>query len=747
MATFPGTILDDTLPLAGMDNSGNDVLWGGLGDDTLNGGAGDDRLIGGPGGDVLIGGPGVDTASYTSSPAGVHINQAAGRTEGNRPKVRGGDAAGDSLSGIEIIWGSDFADTLIGSHAPNWFYGNGDNDDIDGGGGNDFLRGGAGDDKVVGAAGNDKLFGDMGADELSGGTGNDTLFGGEGSDVLTGGAGDDVLEGGMGGDTINGGFIAGGVDGTDTDTAAYTRSSEAVTVNLSADGTDPSTPRAAGGDADGDTITNIANLRGSNHDDMLTGDDEDNTIHGNMGGDEIMGMGGADMLYGGKGDDTLYGGEGNDTLYGQIGDDALKGEGGDDTLIGGEGADKLFGGEFDAETMTAGADDSRNDTADYSLSDAGVTIDLSETSRDQPNPIGEGGHAEGDEFVGIEHLTGSMHDDTLTGTDDEENTLKGMDGDDMLSGMDGADDIDGGDGDDTINGGGGSDMLTGGKGDDTFITGTEVIVDAVDGDGVRTAAGDTVSGGDGMDTIDASGATAPVTVDLNALAVADDPATSDEDEEVLAYTSIEQVIGGEFDDTLKGNTEAPTTLMGGEGSDVLTGGSSDDMLDGGSGDETLTGGGGDDTLDGGSGDDMLLGGAGEDTINGGSGANTLTGGSGSDVFVYGGGTDDITDFTIARSGGDTIDLESLDLDEATLEEILSGAVTAPNGDASDNPDTPDVDESDVPITYLNVSGTRQADGTISYQASFTPGAQDYDIRLIDISNKGFESLTIDDFII
>ena len=70
--------------------------------------------------------------------------------------------------------------------------------------------------------------------------------------------------------------------------------------------------------------------------------------------------------------------------------------------------------------------------------------------------------------MAIEHLTGSMYDDMLEGTNDVDNMLKGMDGDDMLTGNGGADTLDGGMGDDMLNGGAGVDMLMGGAGDDTF---------------------------------------------------------------------------------------------------------------------------------------------------------------------------------------------------------------------------------------------------------------------------------------
>ena len=316
----------------------------------------------------------------------------------------------------------------------------------------------------------------------------------------------------------------------------------------------------------------------------------------------------------------------------------------------------------------------------------------------------------------IENLKGSMHDDVLTGDRRDATRLYGMDGDDMLTGNGGDDTIDGGDGMDMINGGAGVDMLTGGDGDDTFIyvnsaAGTQVDdrrADSADGDPLdgdetdyrlvetddddATLAGDSmVSGGDGMDTIDASSSTAAVILDLNvkrlvkvgeAAVVADpnaDPPVEARDavphEDAAIYTSIEMVMGGEAGDTLTGNAAASTTLMGGEGNDTLTGGSMDDTLEGGSGDDSLMGMGGNDMLDGGSGNDTLVGSTGADILMGGTGNDTLTGDSGQDTFVYTGGTDTITDFTVSRAGGDKIDLTHLDLTESELELIVEAANT------------------------------------------------------------------------
>ena len=713
-----GTPMDDVL-IGGPDAdilhslAGDDILWGGAGDDDIGGGAGNDRLIGGPGADALNGGPGTDIASYTGSTRGVRVDLGTSFSSGgDDAPVRGGEAEGDSLTGIEIIWGSEFADLLIGSHAPNELFGRGGNDHVHGGGGNDLLRGGDGDD-VLGAdehsdeGGDDILYGDDGFDFLHGGAGNDILRGGAGDDELNGGMGNDVLEGGTGGDSLTGG---GG-----SDTASYTMSGEAVTVNLgvAADAATADNPRAAGGDAAGDMIgTDIANVRGSMYADMLTGadahddyaaeddpatdvdesklDDGKNTLYGNQGDDTLKGMGGEDTLRGGKGMDTLDGGVGNDKLMGEMGDDDLMGGAGDDTLIGGSGADNLYGGTVDGDAGTA-------DTADYSGSDAGVRIDLAATHRGQSMPTAEGGDAEGDSLMGIENLTGSPHTDWLQGNDPAAdgtggaNLLKGGDGDDWddqettdkteggLFGRGGDDTLDGGAGMDWLSGGAGRDVLRGDAGDDMLIGGPgddmpepddndDATVEAEGGlyggkgndtlnggagddllnggDGDDTLiydAGDTMrDGGDGADTLDASAQTDDVTVNLSVL--------DDDSKDSANLTSIENVIGGDGDDTVTGSKVA-NLLKGGKGNDTLDGG------------------------------------AGNDTLDGGAGNDTLKGGVGADTFVFGKGheTDVIGDkgAGFSKVQGDKIDLSGLNLTEDDLATLLGGAhVTESAGKAT-----------------------------------------------------------------
>jgi serralysin len=271
-------------------DASNDTLDGGTGNDTLDGGIGNDTLDGGAGADGLFGGGGFDLASYFSATTGVtaRLDIAA---------VNNGDAAGDTYTGIGGLYGSGFADVLVGDQNANSLYGVG---------GNDYL---------AGLGSNDMLAGDAGNDTLDGGAGNDTLDGGIGSDILDGGAGADGLIGG-------GGF----------DLASYFSAAVGVSARLDLSWLNT-------GDAAGDTYIGIAGLSGSGFADVLVGDENPNSLYGSGDNDYLAGQGGQDMLYGDAGDDTLEGGGRSDTLDGGLGNDMLDGGVGADFLFGGGGVD------------------------------------------------------------------------------------------------------------------------------------------------------------------------------------------------------------------------------------------------------------------------------------------------------------------------------------------------------------------------------------------------------------------------
>jgi len=477
---------------AGQDSlvggEGNDSLYAGGGDDTLSGGSGNDQLRGGAGADIIEGGEGTDYLYYNTSSAGVSVNLTTNA-------VSGGDAEGDIISGFECVYGSNYDDQLVGTDGNNTLYGYEGNDVLIGGAGNDYLYGGAGADRIDGGEGTDTatyltstagiianlvtqtvsggeaegdtiigierlyatnhddiLLGDDGAnyfyayagdDSLVGGAGNDSMYAGDGDDTLRGGEGNDYMRGGAGMDVIDGG------DGTDF--IYYNTSDAAVVVNLT-------TQTVSGGHAEGDAISSIESVQGSNYDDILTGTDQYNA------------------LYGGAGDDVLTAGGGND---------ALRGDAGADYLDGGDGWDMAY----------------------FQTSASGVNINLEAGTA-------SGGDAEGDTLISIEHLYGSYHADNLIG-EGGANTIYGMAGDDHIEGLggndyllgyEGNDVLLGGDGNDVLRGGLGADVLTGGAGADQFRYygidyGGDTITDFSHADDVLRFASSVFDNGSGFATV------------------------------------------------------------------------------------------------------------------------------------------------------------------------------------------------------------------------------------------------------
>jgi Ca2+-binding RTX toxin-like protein len=132
--------------------AGADILDGGNGTDTLDGGDGNDILRGGVGADSLNGGDGVDTASYYTSLVGVSVSLVTG-------KGAGGEAQGDTLTGIENLSGGQGNDGLAGNAGANTLQGWNGNDALVGGGGKDTLTGGAGADRLYFSALGDSVVG------------------------------------------------------------------------------------------------------------------------------------------------------------------------------------------------------------------------------------------------------------------------------------------------------------------------------------------------------------------------------------------------------------------------------------------------------------------------------------------------------------------------------------------------------------------------------------------------------------
>ena len=308
---------------------------------------------------------------------------------------------------------------------------------------------------------------------------------------------------------------------------------------------------------------------------------DDLPVSGNSPACTITGTAGDDQLTGTAGDDVICGLAGNDTINGLGGDDVILGGPGNDTLIGGDGTDTL----------------------DYSQVSFDMSINLS-----RERAYGQGT----DTVVGFEKVIGGNGDDTIVGTNENEQFF-------------------GGPGDDSLYGGGGVNLLDGGNGTDTVTYATiggPVLASLLNSVGTVAATGSMVAATD-------------------------------------AYASIENLTGSAYDDSLGGDGLANVisagggndTISGSGGNDLLLGGGGNDSLDGGDGTDTvsfaqafagvtasltsgtatgegndtltglenITGGNGNDVLTGNSGDNVISGGPGNDTLSGGGSGNTASG--------------------------------------------------------------------------------------------------------------------------
>jgi Ca2+-binding RTX toxin-like protein len=163
------------------------------------------------------------------------------------------------------------------------------------------------------------IRGDDGTNILRGTNSNDTILGFGGNDAITGGGGADTIDGGAG----------------DLDGVSYQDSGAGVTVSLVAGAV------GIGGTAQGDRLTNIEGVVGSNFGDVLTGNNLNNVLNGRGGNDVLFGGRGADSLRGDAGADDLYGGIGRDRLHGGSGDDFFIWQAINESGIGPNTADRV----------------------------------------------------------------------------------------------------------------------------------------------------------------------------------------------------------------------------------------------------------------------------------------------------------------------------------------------------------------------------------------------------------------------
>ncbi|MGJ8605509.1 MAG: Hint domain-containing protein [Marivita sp.] len=568
-----GGLGDDTVD----GGTGDDTLRGNEGDNLISGGDGNDRIISSSNSlDTIYGGAGEDFITtgnreqYVDGGLGndtIIDTDIAGTSE--RDTLLGGDgndsivsnftgtgnlADGDLIdggAGADTLTGGDAFDTIISGEGNDSIDGGGGNDSIDGGAGNDTVRGGDGNDTLLGGDDQDRLYGGAGDDRLEGGAGNDQFFSDAGDDLILGESGRDTyfVADGFGNDTVDLGTEEIAVDsGSASEFISFYDVSSAVTITYTGsggtatDGTNTITfdnvdgwegAMLAGGMFDARLATfdvtyydygGATTAYGSAFNDLIAAYDADasdryydggagddtldtgggnDTILGGTGNDDINARGGNDLIDGGDGNDTVIAGAGNDTLRGDAGNDSLIGGAGDDVLDGGANQDTLEGGEGN-DTLMAGSGADVFDGGDgedvYDIGNSLVSAFAFEVN------LQDGVGSYGTTFSNIENVIGGSGDDTLIGSA-ANNALTGGAGNDTIDGGSGADTLEGGDGDDSISGGAGNDILSGQEGDDTFVLENGFGDDLIQG-------GET--GETNGDTIDASGLTQNVTVDLTA---------------------------------------------------------------------------------------------------------------------------------------------------------------------------------------------------------------------------------------
>ncbi|MFJ7793539.1 calcium-binding protein [Pseudomonas sp. NPDC096950] len=507
---------------------------------------------------------------------------------------------------------------------------------INGTNGTDTLIGTNEDDVINGLRGDDVLIGGAGADKLDGGAGFDTAdysWSSAGINIdLRSGVSQRGVGGDAEGDTLKNIEKVIGSDYDDTFTTSLGgrtleggRGNDTYIVN--AGGTKIIEESGWGGGYDDQVLTNQAHYRLDENIERLTytgtgkftgyGNASDNVITGGAGNDVLLGGGGADHLIGGAGWDTAsytdstegmtfdlkYGGYTSGIAFGDTYTDieAIRGSNHDDVFISGAAFKALDGADG-------------FDTVDYSMSEAGITLDI----RNGTGKPGIGGDAEGVTLKNIEHVIGTIWADTYvinsTGvTIAERGFAMGIDeirtglasytmdaniesltytGKGSFTGYGNA-------GDNTMTGGVGNDVLVGGEGADHLI------------------------GGAGMDTASYADSAEGVTVDLVSGQLSTGVAVGD------LYTSIELIRGSTYDDHFRA-IDRLVGFDGGDGFDTVDYSWSSDALNIHLREPGLGADAGADTL---TNVEKVIGSFGADTFTTSIGGVTFEGGDGDDTYV------------------------------------------------------------------------------------------------------------------
>ena len=637
-----------------------------IGFNSFEGMGGDDIIAG----TVNPSGESLTRISYVSATAAVVVDLAAGTANGDA------SVGNDTFTNVNSVIGSAFGDTLRGSDNPNGTF-----EQYDGRAGNDLIDGRGGYDFAI--YNNDVATATGITVNLASGTvtgdatiGTDTLRSVEAvrgtnfADTYdaTGFSGTSTNAGSSG--TFNNFEGMGGNDtiiGNGNTRIQYTQSSAGVTVDFLA-GT-------AIGDASvgTDTFTGVNAVMGSMFADTFSGSGANENFMGLAGDDFIDGKGGFDTAQyanltfttGGisvhlaAGTVTGDASSGTDTLRSI---EAIQGTNFIDTYdainfgvtaaidpatglpyanVGNNGTFNQFEGMGGNDIITGNG----NTRLIYANATGPVTITFSlngwtSTTSGASGTVTGDGSVGTDTFSGVGSVSGSSFADTITGSNNPNNT---------------SEDFSGRAGNDFIDGKGGFDRAF--YNNDGTASGIQVDLAS----GVVT--GDAAIGTDTLRSVEAIRGTAfadtyvatnfgvsgPNLGDFGTLnefegLAGNDAITGNGNTRIAFYNALDGVTV----DLAAGNSHGTASGdVAGTGTDTFTG---VNAVRGSSFADVILGDDNANTLDGRDGNDR---------IDGRGGADTLTGGNGSDTFVYadGGGADTITDFD--RSQGDTIDLTGL----------------------------------------------------------------------------------------
>lgn len=640
---------------------GNDIVLAAGGDDIIFGSLGDDNYNGEGGS---------DTVNYSESTSGVFVDLT------NNRAFDDGQGGIDVITNVENVVGSELDDSIKGKSDNNVLTGLGGNDVLEGGAGNDgyvfnlgdgedtitdidglsdFIRLGPGisqaDITFADAGDNDleitfagspgdkitiigqtdlasftrveklifddgfeltlpfvplsSIVGTLGDDTLTGTGGDDVIFGLEGNDILNGLSGNDFLDGGTGNDEYVFNLGDGADIITDTGGTDFIRLGPGITLDdiiasefmtdleLSFSNSPTDRITISNQDVDGNEIEkvifddgselNLVTPQGTSGDDVLNGTFGNDVISGLSGNDVINGLAGNDVLIGDDGDDVLAGGLGNDTLNGGLGNDRYIYNAGNDIIRDNEGTGEVIEFEDDIELTDLSFFRTQTDGSRFFWN---LTIEI-----DGSNSISAASWflpRLQDSITTLEFADGSTHQisDLLAGT---EIIIRSSAGNDTITGF-------------------------------ATPSATERVI--------ANAGNDFISMEGGVDTIDYSGLTNSITVDLTGTNGIGTVGKGTLGLDTVEF--VEQIIATDFNDIMTGDNKS-FAFFGGDGDDQITAGIGSDTLDGGAGDDVLAGGQGNDSLLGGTGNDTYI-------FNLGDGEDTITEENGAmDVIVLGPG--------------------------------------------------------------------------------------------------------------